>query len=99
MPKYLNVLVSKAFQGTFNKSVLVYIFDPLEFSGEAILYFIENDLYADITSEIDIGEFYMDYHSTNKNIDILFLMNYDKRNKGLGRIKDQLNNLLLNRKL
>src|SRR5689334_23497063 len=97
MPKYLNVLVSKDFQGTFNKTVLVYIFDPLEFSGEAILYLIEKDLYADITSEIEIGDFYLDYHSTNKNIDILFLMNYDKRNKGFGRIKDQVNEFTLNK--
>jgi hypothetical protein len=97
MSDYKNILVSKDYNGTFYSEVPVYVFDPLEISGKANLYLIGNDLYADITSETDIGNYYLDFHRINKNLDILLLMNYDKRQVGLGRIKDQVVNSVINK--
>ena len=95
MPDYKNILLSKNYNGSFYAEVPVYVFDPLEISGKANLFLIGNDLYANITSESDIKNYYLDFHRINKNIDILLLMNYDKREAGLGRIKDQISNSVI----
>ena len=90
MPAYKNILVAKDYSADFKPEVPVYVFNPLEIAGTAFLYLSGTDLYAFISSDLDIGNFYLDFHRTNKTIDILLLMDYDKKGSGYGRIKDQL---------
>lgn len=90
MPDYKNILVTKNYTGEFHTEVPVYVFNPLEIAGTAYLFLSGTDLYAFISSEFEIGNFYLDFHRTNKTIDILLLMDYDKKGSGFGRIKDQM---------
>lgn len=90
MPDYKNILIAKDFEGEFIPEVPVYVFNPLEIAGTAFLFLSGTDLFAFISAEFEIGNFYVDFHRTNKTIDILLLMEYDKKGLGYGRIKDQM---------
>src|SRR5579872_4004528 len=89
---YNNIFIANGHHSLPEQEIPVCIFSPLSVVGKASLKIVNGALLADIRSETNIEDFYIDYHTLNKKIVFLFLMEQDKRKTGKGKIKDQVDN-------